>query len=289
MHSSAPRIERARPLLGTTVAIRVEGLSESEAHAAIDEAFDAVALVHRLMSFQEPSSDISRLNREAFERTQDVHPATFEVLHWARAIAKISDGIFDITIAPRLVACELLPKPASAPAPDSAASWRDVELGDDYTVRFRKPLWVDVSGIAKGYAVDRAIETLQSQGAVQASVNAGGDLRIIGPQLERVELRADLLAGDALPVLEIRNAAVAGSGASTISPPIVLHVDPRSGASVSPDRFVSVIAESCIIADALTKPALILGEDAAPLLAHFGAVAHLHEPNQGWRHLMAAE
>jgi thiamine biosynthesis lipoprotein ApbE len=50
-----------------------------------------------------------------------------------------------------------------------------------------------------------------------------------------------------------------------------------------------VIAESCIIADALTKPALILGEDAAPLLAHFGAVAHLHEPNQGWRHLMAAE
>src|SRR5215467_7483044 len=123
MRSSALRIERARPLLGTTVVIRVEGLGETQAHAAIDEAFGEVALVHRLMSFQESSSDISRLNREAFERTQDVHPSTFEVLHWASGIAEKSDGMFDITVAPLLVASGLLPKPASGRSPDSAANW----------------------------------------------------------------------------------------------------------------------------------------------------------------------
>jgi thiamine biosynthesis lipoprotein len=48
-----------------------------------------------------------------------------------------------------------------------------VELGDDYSsVRFRRPLWIDVSGIAKGYAVDRAIERIQQSGARQACVNA---------------------------------------------------------------------------------------------------------------------
>jgi thiamine biosynthesis lipoprotein len=286
MRSSAPRIERARPLLGTTVVIRVEGLAEAQTHTAIDEAFDEVALVHRLMSFQEPSSDISRLNSEAFDRTQDVHPATFEVLHWASRIAEQSDGIFDITVAPHLVKCGLLPKPSSVRSPDSAANWRDVELGDDYSARFRKPLWIDVSGIAKGYAVDRAIEALQSHGAVQASVNAGGDLRIIGPQLERVYLRGpEDEAGS--PVLELQNAAVASSGANTSLVSITLHVDPRDGTPVSPDRFVSVVAESCLIADALTKPALILGAEAAPLLAHFNAIAYLHEPPQGWRHLAA--
>ena len=287
MRSSALRIERARPLLGTTVAIRVEGLSETSANAAISEAFDEVALVHRLMSFQDPSSDISRLNREAFERTQDVHPATFEVLHWASGIAEKSDGIFDIAVAPRLVECGLLPKPASTRLPDSAARWRDIELGDDYSVRFRKPLWIDVSGIAKGYAVDRAIETLQNHGAVQASVNAGGDLRIIGPQLERVYLLGPEDAAGA-PVIELQNAAVASSGAHTSPNRIALHIDPRDGTAVPVEQFVSVAAESCMIADALTKPVLVLREHAHPLLNHYRADAHLHEPAQGWRHLLGA-
>jgi len=287
MRSSAPRIERARPLLGTTVVIRVEGLGETQAHAAIDEAFAEVALVHRLMSFQEPSSEISRLNREAFDRAQDVHPATFEALHWASGIAQESGGIFDITVAPRLVAAGLLPKPVCAHPPDPGGDWRDIELGEDCAVRFRKPLWIDVSGIAKGYAVDRAIEKLQCHGAVQASVNAGGDLRIIGPSTERVYLRGPQDEAG-VPGIELQNAAVASSGAHTGPLRIALHIDPRNGMPVSADCFVSVIADSCMIADALTKPVLILGEDARPLLNHYGADAHLHDPVHGWRHLLSA-
>lgn len=280
-------------MLGTTVAIRVHGLSERDAHRAIDEAFAEIAAIHRLMSFQEPESDISRLNREACDRTQDVHPATFEVLYWAREISEASGGCFDITIAPKLVAWGLLPAPACRHAPDARADWRDVELGEDYSVRFRRPLWIDVSGIAKGYAVDRAIEKLRSHGVSQASVNAGGDLRIYGPEMERVSLRPEEAPSEGMPVLEIENAAVASSSGhlerrlheGELRGP---HVDTRNGQPVATDRFAAIVAESCLLADALTKPVLILEEESETLLQRFGASAHLHDARHGWRHLSGA-
>ena len=290
MRSPSLRIERARPLLGTTVSIRVEGLAEAQAHRAIDEAFCEVALVHGLMSFQERDSDISRLNRDACFQTVEVHPATFEVLHWARRIAEASDGVFDITIAPKLVEWGHLPAPQSRYAPDPEASWRDVELGDDYSsVRFRRPLWIDVSGLAKGYAVDRAIERIQQFCARQACVNAGGDLRVLGPDEERVALELPM-PQDALPMLTIQSAAVASSSGhvqerihdGTIRGP---HVDARRGAPIPTSRFACVVAEECLIADALTKPVLALGAESEGLLRAFGALAHFHDPALGWRHL----
>ena len=144
MRSSSAQIERARPLLGTIVAVRVHGLGEADAHRAIEEAFGEIALVHRLMSFQQPESDVSRLNREACERAQDVHPATFEVLHWALTIAEASAGCFDITVAARLVKWGILRAPDSRYPPDPHANWRDIELGADHGVRFRRPLWIDL-------------------------------------------------------------------------------------------------------------------------------------------------
>ena len=290
MRSPSLRIERARPLLGTRVCIRVEGLAEAEAHHAIDEAFAEIALVHGLMSFQDNDSDISKLNRDACDATQEVHPATFEVLHWARRIAEASGGAFDITIAPKLVEWAFLPAPASRYPPDLEASWRDVELGDDFSsVRFRRPLWIDVSGIAKGYAVDRAIESIRRSGARQACVNAGGDLRVLGPDEERVALRMPTLA-DALPVLSIQNAAVASSSGhiqqrrhkGELCGP---HVDTQSGTAVPTNRFACVVAETCLISDALTKPVLALGPESERLLRAFGALAHFHDPALGWRHL----
>ena len=294
MRFSLTQIERARPLLGTTVSMRVHGLSESDANRAIDEAFGEIALVHRLMSFQQAESDVSRLNREAAVRTQDVHPATFEVLYWAREIAEASVGCFDITVADKLVEWGMLPAPDSRHPPDPQADWRDIELGEDYGVRFRRPLWIDLSGIAKGYAVDRAIERLQRHGAVQACVNAGGDLRIYGPHAEAIALRHEKPASEGIPVLEIENAAVASSGGDIerrghegeMAGP---HVDGRDGRAIPMGRFASVVAESCLIADALTKPVLILQEASGALLRRFGASAHLCDATCGWRHLASPE
>ncbi len=78
------------------------------------------------------------------------------------------------------------------------------------TVSLRKPLWIDLGGIAKGYAVDQAIAAMDLAADVQCSVNAGGDLRIQGPAPERVLLRAPADDGQ-VPVVELDNASLASS------------------------------------------------------------------------------
>ena len=264
-------------------------MQEDEGHRAINEAFDEVARVHRLMSFHEPNSDVSRLNREAIGRSLEVDPATFMVLQQAEEISRLSGGCFDITIAPELVRQGTLPSPDCVYIPDSQATWRDVVLEPGNHVRFRRPLWIDLGGIAKGYAVDRALEKLRAQGAVQASVNAGGDLAVFGPDVERVLLTPGQLADDALPVLEIENAAVASSGVSSPAPDAsnAPHIDGRSRVPMQARCFVSVVAKRCMIADALTKVVMALQEQSEPHLRNYGASAHVHDSHHGWRHFAA--
>jgi len=273
-----PRIERARPLLGTRVSIRVHGLIDADAHRAIDEAFGEIALVHRLMSFHEAESDVSRLNREACGRTSDVHPATFEVLHWAREIAEASGGCFDITVAAKLVAWGGLPAPDSRHAPDPHADWRDIELGEDFSVRFRRPLWIDLGGIAKGFAVDRALDVLREHGVPQGLVNAGGDLAAFGAERESVFIRHPLDPDQLICQVQIANEALASSGgrldlfeASSVARQAI--VDPRTQEPPRAIAGVSVRAPSCLMADALTKVVMIQGDDSAALLDHYHAQA----------------
>jgi hypothetical protein len=127
-------------------------------------------------------------------------------------------------------------------------------LSPTNTYGFAAPLWIDLGGIAKGYAVDRAMEKLRARGAVQACVNAGGDLSVHGPDSESVLLRTGQAPGDVVPVLEIENAAVASSGFSTYrSLDPGPHIDGRSRRPTPAGRFVSVVADHCVVADALTK------------------------------------
>lgn len=290
MRSSLPRIERARPLLGTLVSLRVEGLAEGAAHRAIGEAFAEVAAIHRLMSFHETDSDVARLNREACGREVRVDPRTYEVVVAAQTFSGASGGCFDVTIGAELVSRGILPRPESAPEPDPRASWRDIALSGDGAVRFRRPLWLDLGGIAKGYAVDRALAILRRAGATQACVNAGGDLRLYGPSPERVLLHCEDVC-DAVPVLDIADAAVASSGppqpregGSPGHPINSPHIDGRHRKAIAAGRFVSVVAQSCMTADALTKIVLALGEKSIPILEEFAATAHCHDPNLDWRH-----
>lgn len=282
-----PPVERARPYLGTFVTIKVAGLAEAEAHLAIDQAFTVVAAIHGLMSFHEPRSDVSALNRDAARVPVVVDPRTFEVIRCALEIASASGGVFDISIAPQLVVWGFLPRPAGAPEPDRRASWRDIELLSDGRIRFHRPLWIDLGGIAKGYAVDSAIASLRSAAVSQCSINAGGDLRISGPAVERVVLRT-AAPDDNVPVLEIENGSVASSSGREhirrfrhrqVGP----HVHGLRRAAVGTRSFVSVAAEQCVIADALTKVVLARGAESASLLRKYDATAYLHSARGGWK------
>src|SRR5690348_10923862 len=108
------RLQRARPALGTLVEVRVEGLEQGHAAAAIDAAFAEIGAVQRCMSFHEIGSDLSHLHRQRVGTPVRVDARTREVLEWALQIAAASGGIFDPTIAAQQVARGLLPQPESA-------------------------------------------------------------------------------------------------------------------------------------------------------------------------------
>jgi thiamine biosynthesis lipoprotein len=263
----AATLTRMRPLLGTFVTIRVavgEGdAAQASALAAVEQAFARIAAIERCMSFQDPASDLSRLNHDAFGAAQPVCSSLRRVLRAALALAAASAGRFDPTVAGHEVAAGRLPAPDGAGV-DATADWRDVEVQRDGCVRFRKRLWLDLGGIAKGYAVDEALRLLQRAGLAAGMVNAGGDLRSFG-QLETVSVRDPASPGRALRLLELRDAAAATSAGYF------------GGGFGDREHEVSatVCAPRAIWADALTKVVLAAPDDAGPVLARLGAHAML--------------
>ena len=288
-------VERAQPWLGTLVSIRVEGLPVSDAHRAIDAAFEEIATVHRLMSFHEASSDVSRLNANGACLPAAVHAWTLDVLRWALRFSLLSDGCFDVSVGAELVDWRLLPASRGA-VRRPEGSWRDIEVRSDGKVRFHRPLWIDLGGIAKGYAVDRATECLRARGTVFSVVNAGGDIRVGGQRTEPIGLEVGpahtQFPMNALPVIELTDGSMASSSGhrqrrwhrGRLCGP---HVDGARRTPAATDRFVCVIAEQCIVADALTKIVMAKGAECAALLGHCGASAHIHDPGSGWRHVGA--
>jgi thiamine biosynthesis lipoprotein len=275
------------------VTIGIGGLERAGAHRVIDAGFAAVAEIHSLMSFHAAASDVSRLNRDAATRPVAVDARTLEVLRAALEFSRVSAGTFDVAVAARLVEWGLLPAPALARLPDRNASWRDIELLDDGRVRFHRPLWIDLGGIAKGFAVDAAFARMALGPEVQVVVDAGGDLRTAGPEGEVVRLAAGPSPDGRLPMLRLQDGSLASSGGPEAihrqgtrrrSP----HVDGRRRRASPLGRFVSVLAPHCVIADALTKIVMARGANAADVLGRYGATALVHDPREGWRRLGAA-
>jgi thiamine biosynthesis lipoprotein len=271
-------MQRARPLLGTLVEMRTEGLPEAQAQRAIDSAFAEVAEIHRLMSFHEADSDLARVHRARVGERIGVDARTRDVLACALRMAEASAGVFDPTVAAEQVARGYLPRPDSPFQPDPKASWRDIELHDDALV-LHKPLWIDLGGIAKGYAVDRATEILIGAGATQACVNAGGDLRVAGSRAECVHVRD--AHGRVEAVVELADAAIASS-CSSMTGHAAAHLHGVNRRAIGGGITVSVVALDCMVADALTKIVLACGRACAGLFEEFGADACLHDGRQGW-------
>lgn len=282
--------QRARSLLGTLVVVRIDEIAGDGVamEAAFDAAFAEIAAVHGAMSFHEPDSELSQLNRGAAAKPQAVGALLWRVLRASLALARASDGRFDPTIAFRLVQSRHLPGPIDAVQPDQYARWYDVRLLPGRQVSFRRPLWLDFGGIAKGYAVDRAVAALRARGVHAGMVNAGGDLRVFGRTLETVHVRDPRDPSRTHPLLQLRDGAIAtSSGYFSAQHGLTALVDPRNGARLGRDVSVSVCAPRAIWADALTKVVLAEPAAAGPLLHRLRAQAALLDASGAVRTLPA--
>jgi FAD:protein FMN transferase len=259
--------------MGTFVHVAASGPNPQAVERAIDAAFGAVDLVERLMSFHDNNSELSRLNRAAHRQPQAVHSWTYAVLKRAVRIAQLSDGLFDISVAPLLVESGLLP--CREGSTTAFGNWRSLELLADSSVYFAKPMLLDLGGIAKGFAVDQAIHALRRGGCTEAIVNAGGDLRRFGKDSHPVYLRR---SSGPVQIAELRCGAVATSSPHAVHPDRIAQaigciVDPKLQRAWQGVGSVTVAARSCMIADALTKVAALAGPSCQSLLDRFGAQA----------------
>jgi|SRR6185369_9188647 len=231
-------LRRCRPLLGTYVEI------EAASEAAIEAGYAAIATVHRLMSAHEEDSDLSRVNCFAHLGPVQVHPWTALVLERAWFWAKESQGAFDpVRAGKAAIDSGYLPRHPGQPEP-TAGHWSWLEL-QGRSVRLLKPGCIDLGGIAKGFAVDRAIEALHRAGADRGLVNAGGDMAAFGARPCPVQI-ADPLMRSPRVEIALDNEALATSAV----------LDGAWSHLPGADRrwlSTSVRARSAMDADALTK------------------------------------
>jgi thiamine biosynthesis lipoprotein len=228
---------RARPLLGTLVDVGCDG-------GDMEAAFAAVARVQACMSRFDAASDIGRFNAMA-PGTLEVDESTAFVLACAARLQAESSGLFDLSLG-------------SGPA-----GWR---LEGRRLHKTQRGTTLDLGGIAKGHAVDLAVAALRRSGATRGWVNAGGDVAVFGALALPLHLRDETEGG-------VREFGTLSDGAAATSR---YAAGSRCRQAYGAEAHLTVLAPSCLWADALTKVcAAGIGPHAALLAAH-GA--------QAWRH-----
>ena len=193
------------------------------------------------------------------------------VLRTAIALHDSTDGLFDVAVARRLVCSGFLPKDGIEGLGRFDGTTADIVIEDDTHLHLKRRVLPDLGGIAKGYAVDRAVETLSEYHVPYGLVNAGGDLRAFGPVDWQTAFRdADNIVRTQMA---IRHCAVASSANLRDRRSLrgILHTPHigRGGEPVLTDERTTIIAEWCVIADAMTKVAMVDPDLADELLVPF--------------------
>jgi FAD:protein FMN transferase len=244
---------RAKPLLGTVVDISLPAdMPDAAFTQATDAAFARVAQVQACMSFHEAFSDVRALARTPAGTRLQVAPDTWAVLQQALDWETRSAGLFNVCIAPALVATGQLPQPQDALPAQATCLRQALVLVPGLGVEVRATPWIDLGGIAKGHAVDCAVQALQDAGVARGLVNAGGDMRAFGSGAHPVHLR---FASGLRQVANLHNGALAAScNAADRRPP---HINPHNGKAVRSPHSVLVHAPTASWADAFSKIALL--------------------------------
>ncbi len=265
-----------RGVMGTdcTLAAVVTGDSQRPlAEKALGEAADSLREVEARMSSWLDASEISRLNRSPAGVKVPLSPQTLDVLRSALDAYEQTGGAFDVTCRPLIELWREAGKRGTPPDEEqlrqarAQSNWDLIELQEDGAVKHADTARVDLGGIAKGYAIDAAVELMGRERFHGGLVNLGGDLRCFGkpPAGERwsVDIRnpngAKLLAQ-----LQLPGGAVCTSGNyerfNEIGGRRYSHIiDPRSGNPVDKIVSVTVVAPTAMTADIWATALSVLG------------------------------
>ena len=269
--------------LGTTYHVTV--VADQPAPDDLAERIKAVLdVVDQSMSTYKDDSEISRFNRLPIDSEQQISAEFSQVLAISRMIWQQSGGAFDPTVGPLVdlwgfgpVSTDnLVPTDEQIETAISAIGYQHVQLIDDRLSK-TQALRLDLSAVAKGYAVDLIADMLEMLALPDYLVEVGGEMRLSGSnpkgQLWRVAVEQPSLIPQVQQVIEIADIAMATSGdyRNFFESDGVRYshsIDPRTGRPVAHGlASVTVLAPTCAEADAWATALTILGEEQGILLA----------------------
>jgi thiamine biosynthesis lipoprotein len=266
-------VARSTESMGTVINISAAARGERQAEEAVEAAFAEFRRLDALLSHYSDSSEVGRLNRES--RLENPSPELQDNIRKSLEFARLSGGAFDITVQPILdlydhTFRELKRAPTAEEVRRTLrlVDYRRIELGEGF-IRLGPGQKITLGGIAKGYAVDRALDVLRARGVRSALVDAGGDIRTLGKAEGRrdwlVALRNPRDPNDFITRIRAADLAVVTSGdyERYYDPERKFHhiINPRTGYSATELISVTVVGLEAFDADALATSAFVLGLD----------------------------
>jgi len=270
-------VKRTQVALGTFVDIEVRDRPGLDANRAITVAFQEVQRIHREFSPFNEFGPLWRINRGTKE-TVPISRELYDLLLVCDTIHENTAGAFDPAMEALFRTWRIREnKPAIPSAEEVAAAvalsgWRNISLNDKPEISRPPGVEISFGAIAKGYAVDRMIEKLKEQGIENALVNAGGEIRALGKDWV-VGIRHPSIPEELVRTINLSGMAVATSGdyeQYTENEGTRYHhiLDPATGYPAEGCSSVTVIAGSCIEADAYATGIFVLGPERGIELAN---------------------
>ncbi len=248
------------------------------------QAETAARTVDTLMSVYNPASELSRFNAAPAGQTMPLSRQTIDVLTRSFIIWKRTDGAFDVTISPliqlwkRCEKADRVPSESELHRARNESLWSFIDIRHAGAIKTMDSAAVDLGGIAKGYAIDLAVEVMISAGCAGGIVDIGGDVRCFGQKPDKKPWRVAIVdpfddnSTSPFAILAVRNAAVCTSGNyrryHIIKQKRYSHIiDPRTGMPAEMYPSVTVVAPDACTADAWATGLSILGPEGLKLLA----------------------
>jgi thiamine biosynthesis lipoprotein len=278
-------VERSAPSMGTEIRLSAWTIDEPAALAAFEAIFEEFDRLEGLMSTWKEGSEIQRLNAAAGKQAVPVGPEIREVLRAGRQVSEWTAGKFDVTwgVMSGLWKFDYQDKDGSIPDSQEVArrrkliDYRELEVDEQAGTGFirRKGMIVNVGGIGKGYAVDRARDILKQRGFRDFMIQFGGDLYVAGKAGDKPwRLGIQDPRGPANQIfasVELSDSTFSTSGDYErffIKDGHRYHhiLDPVTGEPANGSRSVTILAPSAMIADGLSTGVFILGPEAGMAL-----------------------
>ena len=274
----------SRVVMGTFARVIAVAADSNTAKQCIEAAFAEITKIDKLMSDYKSDSEISELNRDGFVRAVKVSKSTYEVLQRSVEFGKLTGGAFDVTVGPLVDlwhlagAANVVPSEAELQQACSKVGYDKLILdANEMSVRFAvEGMRIDLGAIAKGYAIDKAVEAMQKGRAIGGMVEIGGDIRCFGAppagkERWRIGLQdsrridEEISEGKVLLVLELTDAGVATSGDYqrfvVIEGKKYSHIiDTKTGCTSDELTSVTIISQNATDADALATAVSVMGQ-----------------------------